>query len=330
MAYKKEDYICLSAMLRARETKLLTDEKAIRCIDAASFDEAAKILVDCGYEDMGKMNADEIVSALSKHLADILDELKRLSPDSKIVDLFLAKNDYHNVKSLIKGEAMNAEVENLLSYAGRVTPEKLDYAFKEEKYSDLSETLAKALCEAKDVLAKTSNPQKADFILDKAYFSELKDIAGEIKNEFINDYISFLIDQANLKTLIRCIKMGKNKDFICEALISGGTISTNRLLEASDADAVFDLFEHTPLGVAAELGKDVIENGKMTSFELACDNAVNAYLRKTRLITYGPEAIVSYIASAETEVTAVRMILTCRLAKVKPEIIKERLRDMYA
>ena len=330
MAIKKEDYICLSAMLRARETKLLTNEKALRCIDAASFDEAAKILVDCGYEDMSKCNSDEIVSVLSKHLAVILDELRRLSPDSKIVDLFLVKNDYHNVKSLIKGEAMNIDTKHLLSYAGRVEPEKLDFAFKEEKYSDLSKILAKALVDAKDVLAKTANPQKADFILDKAYFSELKNLAAEINNSFIDEYITFLIDTANLKSLIRCLKMGKNNDFISEVLISGGTVSTNRLLEATDGEAVFNLFEHTPLGEAAELGKDVLLGGQMTKFELACDNAVNAYLRKTRLVTYGPEAIVSYIAAAETEITAVRMILTCRLAKVKPEIIKERLRDMYA
>ena len=42
----REKYLYLSAMLRAREAKMLTREKAERMIDTASFDEAAKRLAD--------------------------------------------------------------------------------------------------------------------------------------------------------------------------------------------------------------------------------------------------------------------------------------------
>ena len=48
----REKYLYLSAMLRAREAKMLTRDKAERMIDAPSFDEAAKMLTDCGYKDM--------------------------------------------------------------------------------------------------------------------------------------------------------------------------------------------------------------------------------------------------------------------------------------
>ena len=40
----REKYLYLSAMLRAREAKMLTRDKAERMIDAPSFDEAAKML----------------------------------------------------------------------------------------------------------------------------------------------------------------------------------------------------------------------------------------------------------------------------------------------
>ena len=68
----------------------------------------------------------------------------------------------------------------------------------------------------------------------------------------------------------------------------------------------------------------------MTSFELACDNAVNEYLKKAKLVSYGPEALIAYIAAVEGEITAVRMILTGRLAGIEPQVIRERLRDLYA
>ena len=330
MAIKKEDYICLSAMLRAREIRLLTNEKAIRMIDAASFEEACKVLIDCGYEDLGKCTEGEINIALEDRLSSVLSELKRLTPDVRVLDLFASKYDYHNAKVLIKSESMHTQSNEIMSNAGRISTEKLSFAFTEEIYRDIPVAFAKAIVEAKEVLARTANPQKADFILDKAYFKELLMYADEIGCDYVNAYVKLLIDSANLKSYVRSKKMGKSEDFLSEALISDGNVSTDRILSATDGEALSSLFVMSPLEEAATLGKEVISGGRMTAFELACDNAVNAYLRKSRLITYGPEAVLSYLASLETELTAVRMILSCNLAGVNSEVIKERLREMYA
>ena len=69
---------------------------------------------------------------------------------------------------------------------------------------------------------------------------------------------------------------------------------------------------------------------RRTEFELECDNAVNEYLKGAKLVSFGPEAVVAYIAAVEGEITAVRMILTGRLAGIAPQTIRERLRDLYA
>ena len=42
------------------------------------------------------------------------------------------------------------------------------------------------------------------------------------------------------------------------------------------------------------------------------------------------EALIAYLAAVEGEVTAVRMILTGRLAGIASDTIRERLRDFYA
>ena len=70
--------------------------------------------------------------------------------------------------------------------------------------------------------------------------------------------------------------------------------------------------------------------GPLTKFELACDNAVNAYLAEAKLVGYGEEPVIAYQAAVENEITAVRMILTGRLAGIAPGVIRERLRDLYA
>ena len=81
---------------------------------------------------------------------------------------------------------------------------------------------------------------------------------------------------------------------------------------------------------AAVCGAQATAGGRMTDFEKACDNAVTEYLKKAKLVAFGEEAVTAFIAAQETEITAVRMILTGRLAGIAPETIQERLRDLYA
>ena len=81
---------------------------------------------------------------------------------------------------------------------------------------------------------------------------------------------------------------------------------------------------------AAALGSEALEGGGLTALELACDNAVNRYIASAKLIPFGEEPVVAYLAAVESEITAVRMILTGRLAGIASDTIRERLRDFYA
>lgn len=330
MSTKREAYLCLSAMLRAREGKLVTNDRAGRMLDAGSFDECAKLLTDCGYADMSQMSAKEIEAYLSTHRDELFAELEKLAPDKAIVDVFRMKYDYHNAKALIKAEAVGQDAKKLLSSSGRIAPEKLTMLYTEEKLSELPKLLADAIAEAKSVLARTANPQLADFILDRAYFAEIRETAKAVECPYLDGYADILTDATNLKSAVRTLRMGKGTEFMGEALIPNGSVSADRILNAGDREGIAALFASTGLEQAAALGAEAVDGGSMTSFELACDNAVNVYLKKAKLVSYGPEALIAYLAAVESEITAVRMILTGRLAGIEPDVIRERLRDMYA
>lgn len=317
-------------MLRAREPKLLNMERAERMLDAASFEEAAKLLTDCGYDDFSQMSAKEIETALSVHRDEVFDEIGRLSPDASVVDFFRVKFDYHNAKVLLKSEAMELDGSRLLSSSGRISGAKLKELYTEEKYSAMPGALGKAFAEAKTVFARSSNPQEADFVLDRAYFGELSDIAKESGNSFIKGYAAVMIDAANLKSAVRTLRMGKSTEFLSNVLIPGGKTDVSRILSAGDRESLLSLYSHTELEKAASAATDAIDGGPLTVFELECDNAVNAYLKNAKLISFGAEPVTAYLAALENEITAVRMILTGRLAGVKSSAIRERLRDMYA
>lgn len=330
MATKKEAYLSLSAMLRAREPKLLNSDRAGRMLDAASFEEAAKLLTDCGYADLSQANAKEIEAALTQRRNQILDELEQLTPDKTVVDVFRMKYDTHNAKVLLKSEAMGVDGSALYSRSGRIAPEKLRESYHEEHWSDLPELFGKALAEARNTLARTANPQLADFVLDRALYEEMLAAAKTVSNPFLTGYVRLLVDSANLKSLVRTGRMHKDADFLREVLLPGGSVDADRLIAAGDGEGIAALFAHSPLEQAAALGAEALTGGSMTAFERACENGVNGYLRAAKLVSYGPEAVAAYLAAVEGEITAVRMILTGRLSGIAPETIRERLRDLYA
>jgi V/A-type H+-transporting ATPase subunit C len=240
------------------------------------------------------------------------------------------KYDTHNAKVLLKAEAMGTDPAPLFSRSGRIAPEKLTEAYHEGRYSDLPETFGKALEQAKSTLARTANPQLADFVLDRAMYEEMLDAAEKADCPFLKGYVRLLIDSGNLKSLVRTARMHKDADFLREVLIPGGSVDTDRLSGAGDGEGLTALFAHSPLEQAAARGEEALSGGNLTAFERACDNAVNSYLRSAKLVSYGPEAPAAYLAAVEGEITAARMILTGRLSGIAPETIRERLRDLYA
>lgn len=317
-------------MLRARENKMLTRDKAERMLDAGSFEEAAKLLSDCGYEDMSQMSAKDIEGALARRRDAVFTELAALAPNKMIVDVFRVKYDYHNAKAVIKAEAMGTDPLPLMSGAGREKPEALLAAYNEDRCKDLPGLLGDAMTEAKSVLARSANPQLADFVMDKAYFGELVKLTDALDSRYLKGYVAVMADSTNLRSAVRTLRMGKDVDFLRTALVPGGNVSADRIIAAASGDSLAALFAGTDLAEAAALGSTAVEGGAMTAFELACDNAVMAYVAGAKLAAYGEEPVIAYMAAVESEITTVRMILTGRLAGIEPQTIRERLRDMYA
>lgn len=314
-------------MLAARETKMLSAERMERMIDAPTNDEAAKILEECGYGDLSGLSAKEAGAALEAHIRALFDEVEGMVPEAQLVQLFRLKYDYHNAKALIKAQAMGVECDAILSQRGTVPPQKLHAAFYEEDYRDVPPVLAQAMASAAAILAHTTNPQAADFELDRAYFAQMLDLADGLSDGgFAMGYVQLQIDSANLRAAVRTRRMAKDADFLKTALIPGGTIGTDRVLAAFDsAEALTALYGNTWLGNAAAMS-----GGALTAFELLCDNALMDYIRAAKLRSFGAAHVTAYLAAMENETTAARMILTGRLAGLQPAVIRERLRETYA
>ena len=326
---KDTDYLFLSTRLRALERNLLTAARMERMIDAPSAADAAKVLSEIGYNEFSPGSDSELNAALSAEREKVFEELYRFVPDRSVVDVFKVKYDYHNAKTVLKARAQGLPAERLLVDAGRMEAARLQEALEEGNYAALPGEMAQAVQEAAEVLSATGDPQRSDFVLDRAYYAEMLRCAEETGSGFLKRYVQATIDAANLRSTVRTLRMKKGGDFLRRVLFEGGTIPTDRVMAAALNGNLEELYRTGELKTAAEYGAAALGGGSLTAFEKACDDAVTSFVAAAKRTPFGVEVVIGYLVAKEIEFTAVRIIMSSRMAGIDGETIRERLRESY-
>lgn len=326
---KDTDYLFISTYLHSRERDLLTGARMERMIEAPTAAEAAKVLQEIGYGEMSSVNDRELGAVLAQEQEKLFQDLYRFVPDKAVVDVFKVKYDYHNLKTLLKARAMKLDGGRLLLDAGRVAAADLQRAVTEGDYGSLPPMLRQAAEEASEVLSSTGDPQLSDFLLDRAYYAEMLSAARETGSDFLVRYVQATIDAANLRSAVRTLRMKKGGDLLRKVLVEGGTIRPDTIQTAALSGNLEDLYKTGELRTAAELGTAAAQGGSLTAFEKACDDAVTSVAAKAKSVPFGVEAVISYLAAKEIEFTAVRIIMSSRMAGIGGDTIRQRLREAY-
>ena len=140
------------------------------------------------------------------------------------------------------------------------------------------------------------------------------------------------VEAANLRALIRTLRMGKNVDFLAGVLFESGTVEPAAILAAANhpAGGLNEIYGPTRFAQAAEAGEAALKGGSLTEFEKRCDDAVSDYLAGAQMIPFGEAPLLAYLAARETEYTNIRILLMGRAAGLSPEVIRSRLRRTCA
>lgn len=327
---KDTDYLSISARIRAMENRLVTQERMERMLEARTGEEAAKVLTECGYGELSELTHAALDELIAQARTGLYHELRGAVPDVRLVEVFQLKYDYHNAKVLLKAQAMGTDGARLLIEGGRYSAAALQDAFQRDGLRDLTDVFRQAVTQAQELLSAGGDPQLADFVLDRAYFEEMRAAAAGSGSAFLQGYVSLLIDAANLRSAVRAGRMGKGADFLNQVLLPGGSVDPHALSTGKSGD-LSAAFRSGPLAEAAALGSALSApgSGGLTAFERACDNAVMHYLAQARRVAFGEQAVVGYLYARESEFTAIRTILSGRMAGLDAETIRERLREAY-
>ncbi len=322
---KHKIYPFAVAVVRSKENNLVSKDKLMQMAEAPTAEDALRILSESGYGTLAPGEIHDFEKLLSAQLSDAYRSLAGLIPDDKLVDIFLYKNDYHNIKVLIKQTVSGTDGSAYLIDGGTVSLDTLKAAFEERKFTDLPDLDIAAVNEAMEEYAKTKDGRYIDLILDRACFKTMAEAAQKSKNDYVIGYVERLADVTNIKTFIRIKRRGKNFKIFEDAYVSGGSLDLETFAEAYESD--------NPEAVLTGRGYDQVCKDFMTEsftkFEKNCDDFIMSYVKDARYKSLTPEPIVGYIIGKETEIKCVRIIMTCKLNNIDTETIKERVRESY-
>ena len=326
--------------IKTIENKMLTKNQLDRMIDSRTVDDAMRILAeaDYGYSGGDAEAFRDYEKLLDDEYAKLINLIRDISPEPALVNVFLIKNDYHNVKVLLKGEFSKGKNEDgsidetILSENGLIPLHLLKRAMLERKYSDIPPIMASGIERTIEAFNRTSDPQVIDITLDIALFTQMLSEAEALDNSFLTGLVRSYIDIANIGAFIRVKAMGKTWEFLRDALLYGGYIDHDVYYEAmqNSIDSFTDALCATRYDSLCEEGiKSFQSTGSLTVFERNADDYINSYIGKSKLMSAGIEIIIAYLVAKQSEIKNVRVIIVGKKNNIPGEIIRERLRETY-
>jgi len=316
-------YAYAVAYMKTLENKMLTQNEIESLITAKDIFTALKILTDKGFGKSGQ-NYTSVDELLKDELEKIWYEAKNTCPDEAPLDVLLYKNDFHNLKTILKSSVYAAEWESLVLRPCVVEPNLVAEAVKNVNFEDLPEFIKETAKKGYELITKTGDGQLFEIFVDKSELVTMYELAKVSKNDFLIKWSQLEILIANMKIAARCV--GRNKDFIENAVISVDGINVQKLIDASlasvqEVSAVISDFGYQKAAEALLIS--------FAEFEKCCDNIKIDFIKKAKNSFFGFEPILAFLIGKEYELQALRIILSCKQNDVGVDIIRERLRELY-
>ena len=317
------------------ENRLLDKTKVERMIESTSASEVLRILNETEYANVSSnvKRAEDYEEILTAELKRIYDLVYEMSPVKEIVKIMSLKYDYHNAKVLLKAKVLGKDLSSMLIKLGNLDLQEIKRKIDSDNLKSLNGILGKGIQEAMKVFEETKDPQKIDIIIDKYMYEELVEINKSLNYKFIDNLVKAMIDSTNVRTLLRIKKQNKGRGFAEEVIFNGGAIDSNKLILLLN-ESPENIMSRLQTTIYSSLIKEGLEGYIATDsaslLEKLSDNYIMQLMKDSKLVTFGPERLLSYIYAKETEIKVIRIIMVGKLNNIAEEVIRERLRDIYA
>lgn len=327
---ERTDFASIVPMVKVWETKLLNKSFYEKLMDLSSFEEAIVSLQETSY---GEYNLDDNFElSLESSYKDVCEMLYKNLKHKEVIKFIRLKNDYNNIKTLVKSKILNKDFSCILAENGTVDLEQFKISFKNDNYSDFDSIMSECIKEAISSYEHHKDVQKIDIIVDKYFYSHMNSIVKSMNSKFMTEYMEMVIDLTNLKTVLRVKKLNKDKTFLKEVLLDNGKLSLGIFFEilSSNIEDIPNRFARTSYNkVVSDSVSEYLNTNSLSALEKNIDNFIMQYVRNAKFISLGVEPVFAYLYAREAEMKNLRIVLAGKHNNVDKNIIKERLRDNY-
>jgi V/A-type H+-transporting ATPase subunit C len=330
----QEEYAYATARIRAKEVKLLDSSRFERMLEAATPEEAYKVLAEAEYGDGGESSGNVFAyeALLSEEMKKMYALLEEIAPQIEVVRAFQRRYDYFNVKVLLKAEFSNQDPPPILMETGTFSRDVIQKMIRDRDYKEMSPTMHRAVLELYDIFSRIGDPQIVDLVMDKASYEQFVSDLSEMNSPFMHDLAKLMVDITNIKMFIRTRLLNKTWAFQTKLLLEGGEIPEKIYFENSDksAESFVNDIRQTRFGDVVTKGWELYKSrGNLSGLEKLLDDHQMEFIRNARLITMGVEPFIAWLFAKEAEIRNVRMIITGKINGLPNDLIRERLRLVY-
>lgn len=320
MSYK---FLYQNAQIKSRESKLLTPQGVQRLLDVSDAKEAAKVLAELGFGSDGE-NFDAVFKRAEEENVALLKEMN----EGGALDAFIVESDYINLKILLKAYVSGTQAETFAP-EGLYSVEVLKNAIDTADVQILPVRMQQLILKTQQMLASGDvGAHLLDVAVDKTQYAhqlELCKKSGKVAKEYFEKRIDYL----NISSFERARRLSLDLSFFEQGFIDGGTIAL------SVFESVWDMHGEQLLVPFKETAyyedvKQLDEGGKLVVFEAKSDDALLKLWKDNKDDLYSISPVVAFYMSKKTELKIAKLIVAGVKNRVAPQIIKERMRELYA
>lgn len=317
MAYKDTDFMYASARVSVFETRLLTREKYMQLIDAASEKDAVSLLGDaCApvYTD----GAFDIEATLEGLVDTAFTEVAKSIPDAKLFDFMRYEFDANNLKAAIKAKVGGMEADGMLFACGTVAPAAAEEAVESGDFAAFPKHMAAAAPKALEAYAATRDPQRIDLAVDRAAFADMLDAAAADKT--LTEAVKLRIDAINVQSAVRMLDAGKAAG-LSAVLLEGGNlpVKTFTVTDRAALAAALDEKDTEVAVLLADADASLAEIGRATEKLLGEKTGA-------QFVPFGLAKIYAYLSAVLAEAKNLRIIFALRAAHADRDTILQNIR----
>jgi V/A-type H+-transporting ATPase subunit C len=294
-----------------------------------SMGDALRILIDDRYGNLPDAGEGDGERMIERELIAMREEVRSISPEPAITDLFLLQSDVMNLKTLIKGRLLDQK-DIAWQSGGLYDREILEKAVSDQDYSFLPADMAEELNALEKRLAVSVEPQLISIALDRAYLRHALQVTA--KNKAFSHYFKAKADFDNVLTFLRVRAMGGGRGMLKDVLLVEGGIPFKAFFEGYDlsVEGFGRMVESSVCRRALANALDkMYGTGNIGEVEKARDNYLMSLIAVHRHDAMSLYPVVGYIIAKEREAQNVRLILTVKRNGLNESVIAERLVKLY-